>query len=437
MKRLFTLLTLLLMIAGTISAQTYTSMADGDLNDTSIWSLDGGATHCSCAPTTELPTYSVMNMGSVEMFHTITAPKDVIVIGIGLVVDIHPNASFSGNVELELRSGVINNYDVMAFEQVTVFNSGYLFSTGYLSVSPGDLINAWQGRMDLGGQVEVPGGNIPNLGWINILNNAQVTAGGQITNDGIVNIEPGACVNVTGDFLNNVEVNLINGPGSAYVQSATNITNVGFWDTDVDWCANGTGTGLTHASNCSNCGTLPVELVAFEAQLENGQVILNWQTGSESGNSHFTVERSIDGTSFDPLIEVASESPLHGKLYSALDPAPFRGVSWYRLSQTDQDGKTTRLETVMMVNEGQTPARLTVFPNPFGETFKLSTFGLEGASMRITLTDLTGREIVSTRVDQTTDFEVYRIDPGKLEPGVYLVTLHSKSYTESVKLLHQ
>ena len=437
MKRLFTLLTLLLLIAGPISAQIYTSMADGALNDTAIWSTDGGVTFCSCAPTTELPSYSLMNMGSVEINHTITAPKHVIVLGYNLILNINPGGRFTGDVDLELRSGVINNYATMDFDQVTVFNSGYLVSTGVLTVDPGNLDVAWQGRMDIGGQVFVPNGNITNLGWINILRDAQVLAGAQIINDGIVNIEPGACVNVTGDFLNNVEVNLVNGPGTAYVESGNNVTNLGFWDTQVDWCAAGTGSGLSHASNCSSCGTLPVELVAFEAVVEDGTVVLNWHTASETNNRYFTLERSADGTDFSPVMEIASESPENGKLYSALDPAPYYGVSWYRLSQTDMDGTVHQLETVAVLNEDAAVSHFMAFPNPFGESVKVTTYGLEGAPAVLRMADLFGHEVATMQVDAATDFAVYTLPVGELEPGLYILTVSGRQITESFKLLHR
>jgi hypothetical protein len=437
MKRLFTLFTTLFLILGSLQAQTYTTLADGAIHDPNIWSLDGGVTACGCIPTTEFPTYSIWNQGSMEILHHVTAPKHSILLGTMITVNVHPGASLDGNGMLEIRAGVLNNYAEMSFRDIEVYNSGYLFSYGLLTVDPGDLVNKFQGRIDLFGQTFVPNGNIENEGWINIRAGAQVITGNQILNQSIVNIEPGACINVYGDFVNQQEVNLINGPGKAYIQSGGNLTNLGFWDTDVDWCAAGTASGLSHASNCSNCGTLPVELVDFEAEVQDGTVVLMWETASETNNSHFSVERSVDGEHFELMRTVPSDNPVSGMLYSTLDPAPFYGVSWYRLSQTDQDGTVQVLETVAVLNEHLAENRFKVFPNPFTETLKVSTHGLEGASVTIRLTDLAGQGLKTFTVDKTADFEVYSVPTERVQPGLYIVTVSGKMHSESFKVLRK
>ena len=49
---------------------------------------------------------------------------------------------------------------------------------------------------------------------------------------------------------------------------------------------------------------LPVELVDFQAETRGEEVVLTWATASEINNDYFTVERSSDGVSFEPIAEI-------------------------------------------------------------------------------------------------------------------------------------
>ena len=90
-----------------------------------------------------------------------------------------------------------------------------------------------------------------------------------------------------------------------------------------------------------SCGALPITLGSFTARLnESGFVDINWTTFSEVNNDFFTIEKSQDGYSFQEHKQVKgagnSKVPIN---YSETDKIPFKGISYYRLKQTDFDGK--------------------------------------------------------------------------------------------------
>lgn len=96
--------------------------------------------------------------------------------------------------------------------------------------------------------------------------------------------------------------------------------------------------------NCSagNCGdlVLPVELLYFAARPGNQEVLLNWATASELNNAYFTVERTLDGAAYQTVAQVQGAGTSHTQLYyQCADEAPVVGVSYYRLKQTDYNGK--------------------------------------------------------------------------------------------------
>lgn len=83
------------------------------------------------------------------------------------------------------------------------------------------------------------------------------------------------------------------------------------------------------------------ELVSFSAKSQNGNVVLNWQTSSETNLKHFVVERkSVDGSYFD----IAVVEPRSDKNYQYIDQSAFKtldAVYSYRLRIVDNDGSAS------------------------------------------------------------------------------------------------
>jgi hypothetical protein len=85
---------------------------------------------------------------------------------------------------------------------------------------------------------------------------------------------------------------------------------------------------------------LPIDLLSFTSEVLSDRVVLNWTTGTEINNDFFTLERSRDLYGWDILGFVPgagnSSVPLS---YSFSDLRPLDGLAYYRLKQTDFDGK--------------------------------------------------------------------------------------------------
>ncbi len=108
---------------------------------------------------------------------------------------------------------------------------------------------------------------------------------------------------------------------------------------------------------------LGIELSEFKATIEGNKVALTWATASETNNDYFTIERSIDGIKWDELAKIDgagnSITTLH---YSNIDRNPYEGISYYRLKQTDFDGKISFSDIRMIQNLLRT--KVSVYPNP-------------------------------------------------------------------------
>ncbi|MFZ1529142.1 MAG: metallophosphoesterase family protein [Ferruginibacter sp.] len=159
--------------------------------------------------------------------------------------------------------------------------------------------------------------------------------------------------------------------------------------------------------------TLPVSLVSFNAFLLETKVVLEWETVSEQQSKLFTVEKSADGRNFSFLANVAgagnSQLPVN---YRIFDNAPLKGVSFYRLSQTNSDGKTSYLNTKKVINK---------FPGSFHVSFSTGTnhitaaiYSKSAGNIYLCISDMMGRVIKkeSFYVHAGTSSRSYRVAAG-------------------------
>lgn len=188
---------------------------------------------------------------------------------------------------------------------------------------------------------------------------------------------------------------------------------------------------------------LPVELISFDAKLKNNNVSLYWATASEVNNDYFTIERSSDGEKFEPLLTKRGAGNSTSKReYEANDPEPLQGYSYYRLKQTDFDGKFTYSSVKTVKNKGgntidQEQIEITsVSPNPFTDEFKVDFIIKQKGIVLITMTNTKGEMIFKENVQAEDGYNSFTyIDSKGLSPGYYFVTISFKDQKATRKLI--
>tara|TARA_Y100000589_G_scaffold147205_1_gene140793 strand:- start:27640 stop:28833 length:1194 start_codon:yes stop_codon:yes gene_type:complete len=108
---------------------------------------------------------------------------------------------------------------------------------------------------------------------------------------------------------------------------------------------------------------LPINLLSFNAKQEGNNVKVYWKTATEINNNFFTIERSKDAISFEEIGEVKGAGNSHRILnYKFYDDSSIYGITYYRLKQTDFDGKYSYSQTI--VADFKQDNDLILFPNP-------------------------------------------------------------------------
>jgi hypothetical protein len=177
---------------------------------------------------------------------------------------------------------------------------------------------------------------------------------------------------------------------------------------------------------------LPIELVSFTGY-NNGEVnILNWVTASELNNDYFTIERSFDGISFIPIGTVEGAGNSNSLLsYSLTDLAPQVGNNYYRLKQTDYDGKFTYSQ-IINIPIGDSPAQAQtsitgVYPNPTTGQLNIDIMVVEDElSLNFRVTNIVGQQMKNAVETLLKGKNTIQLDATDYAAGMYILNLSNK-----------
>jgi hypothetical protein len=146
---------------------------------------------------------------------------------------------------------------------------------------------------------------------------------------------------------------------------------------------------LTTSFSIATATALPVDFISVDVIAMNEMNIVEWKTASEINNDIFEVERSNDGD----IWEVAGVIPGAGNSsellnYSFEDHVGGQAFSFYRVKQTDFDGKFEYSDIVKVKASSEA---VSVYPNPVKNNELFITSNAE--EMNISVTNSAGQAV--------------------------------------------
>jgi len=183
--------------------------------------------------------------------------------------------------------------------------------------------------------------------------------------------------------------------------------------------------GSYSVSKAVNCSKLPIELISFKGEaLENGN-ILKWLTAAEINNEFFTIESSANGVDFKQLTTLKGQGNTSStSSYSYLDRTANKGLTYYRLSQTDFDGTTVEVG-IISVERGETPFNITdVYPIPTADFINMDFMAPEQSVVDIEIYDLVGNTIEIHSVTSL-GHNLLNLNVASYPSGVYFISVVS------------
>lgn len=215
-----------------------------------------------------------------------------------------------------------------------------------------------------------------------------------------------------------------------------NATTWGWTTVCFAFTATATTQQLTlNASDGSSCGmlvtnivissTLPIELLSFDAFAENNEMVkLDWTTLTEINNSHFTIEKSIDAKYWEAIEEINGAGNSSTLLtYKTFDFSPYKGVSYYRLKQTDFDGaySYSNIKTIRFSDK----SLLSVYPNPTTSNMTILGNYLEHTEFEIY--NVIGNRIGKNLLMIKSSENQIEVDISQLPAGLYFVRVGTET----------
>ncbi|MBP6411109.1 MAG: T9SS type A sorting domain-containing protein [Pseudarcicella sp.] len=115
---------------------------------------------------------------------------------------------------------------------------------------------------------------------------------------------------------------------------------------------------------------LAIDLVKFEAKLNNNLVKINWSVANPKAFSHFVLQRGSDGRNFESIKNIPFANLSN---YEVIDGFELKENNYYQLKMVNNDG-TESYSKVIYVSK-KTKNQTNIFPNPAKNTITIEQSG--------------------------------------------------------------
>lgn len=220
-------------------------------------------------------------------------------------------------------------------------------------------------------------------------------------------------VDSDGDFTNATSFNSSN--GIDFSLSGNTLTVSGL---DTSIIPNNSTSFLTVGSGSGNT-PLPVSFKDFYLhETPNSEVEISWETLTEKNNDHFTIYHSINGVNWKARFKIKAQGYSENlKKYNILDSLPELGLNYYKLVQTDLDGKRIELAVKQIfINPGSQD--YVAYPTPTVD--KLHIKGNFEISEKAVLVNAGGVILPLPEITKVNE-EYYILHLSHLSKGIYLL----------------
>ena len=158
----------------------------------------------------------------------------------------------------------------------------------------------------------------------------------------------------------------------------------------------------------SSVTPLPVELLSFKPNCINNQTVLKWATASEINNSHFEIQHSTDGETWNTIdsVEGAGNSVVEiNYQYLVENPNTYQEFDYYRLKQVDYDG-TYDYSKIEACNCNGGIEITELYPNPSHGEVNIIINSSEESPLSLKIYDAVGKLVLDDVVNlhQGTNF---------------------------------
>jgi hypothetical protein len=190
---------------------------------------------------------------------------------------------------------------------------------------------------------------------------------------------------------------------------------------------------LLVASNLTAAPVKTDKTESYTAYCNNYQAVIEWNILNDNSTSYYTVERTQDGVNFEFVNNVQAISGTSIHQYSIIDNSPLKGVSYYRISNTDENGKETYLNTIVY-SSCENDESLDASDSASSLFIRVNAQTAD--SCYVIIKDVKGNVILSQSHKVSIGLNNLKITP-KVEKGVYILSVtYSKLKLNKIFILN-
>lgn len=166
---------------------------------------------------------------------------------------------------------------------------------------------------------------------------------------------------------------------------------------------------------------LPVLSANLTGEVVGSSNHLSWTTDPDFGATEMILERSVDGETFNDLIQVPDGQLIDGEY---LDESPLPGDNFYRLWVKNTNGVIQYSKIVKLnSNEGFS---LSLYPNPASQELNIKIISEEPGKYGISIFNVYGQKVYRKDVNVTSRIHVETVEVTGFKVGMYLVAVYNK-----------
>jgi len=176
---------------------------------------------------------------------------------------------------------------------------------------------------------------------------------------------------------------------------------------------------------------LPVVWKKVYAEPTQNQIVVRWETATESNTSLFEIEKMNEEKTFMQIgSQPAAGTSQQTRAYSFTDLQPRSGLNYYRLKQLDLDGQFAYSNVVSCFFENS-ELEISVFPNPTHDLLTIRSYS-DSQKGNLQLIDQTGRPI---DLGEWTSATSLSLREKMIPPGVYQAVVGTAGKRYSFKIV--
>jgi hypothetical protein len=184
---------------------------------------------------------------------------------------------------------------------------------------------------------------------------------------------------------------------------------------------------------------LPIELLDFDGECHHNSIALNWSTVSEKNNDYFVLERSKNGQNFEQIATLEGQGnsqEVHNYTFNDYDFLP--GISYFRLTQVDFDGRFETFDIIALQNDCIEGEDLRAHFDQSSQKIKLF-HGIKARDIKsIVMFSINGQAVYVGENHSTTNLGYSEITLLKeLVDGIYIIELETIYEVKNVKIIIQ